>query len=162
MNHTYTEDSSVVFLGLKKKLLFFLAPFSKQNQRHTCMHTNISHRCHKKHFPCPCIYTFNFLGLTDCTCSNMCSQWAALPVNRLPTTQTENMYSSLTAVVSNHWLPCSKCFHSPLDFFRGLNENSYFAACLFPDAQTECSSLFTRDKTLSLSLWRFKKIIKPC
>lgn len=156
MNHTYTEDSSVVFLGLKKNYFFFGSVLQTKSETHMHAHKHIP-QLPQKHFPCPCIYTFNFLGLTDCTCSNMCSQWAALPVNRLPTTQTENMYSSLTAVVSNHWLPCSKCFHSPLDFFRGLNENSYFAACLFPDAQTECSSLFTRDKTLSLSLWRFKK-----
>lgn len=147
--------------GLKKNKFFWLRSPNK-TQRHT--HTRMHAHKHipplpQKHFLCPCIYTFNFLGLTDCTCSNMCSQWEALPVHRLPTTQTENMYSSLTAVVSNHWLACSKCFHSPLDIFfsKGLNENSYFPACWFPDIQTECSSLFTRDNTLSLSLWRLKK-----
>lgn len=93
------------------------------------MHTVAPPPSPQKHFLCPCIYTSltpqsSWDSLTDCTCSNMCSEWAALPVNRLPTAQTENMYSSLRAVVSNHWLACSKCFHSPLTFLKGWKKLS--------------------------------------
>lgn len=47
----------------------------------------------------------------------MCSKWATLPVNRLPTTQTENMYSSLRAAASNHWLACFKVFSTLSGFY---------------------------------------------
>lgn len=98
---------------------WLFAKFSKQNPRHAS--TVRCARAHKRHSTSS-TKTFSHYGLfgapwlTECTCSNMCPAWAALPVNRLPTAQTENMYSSLGAVVGDHWLACSKCFHSPLTF----------------------------------------------
>lgn len=47
----------------------------------------------------------------------MCSKWASLPVNRLPTTQTENMYSFLRAAALNHWLACFKMFSTLTGFY---------------------------------------------
>lgn len=99
---------------------WLFASFSKQNHR----------RINTLY---PCIYSFTLQSswgsLNDCTCSYMCSAWAAFPVNRLPTAQTENMHSPLRAVVLNHWLACSKCFHSTYDVFR--DRKNVLFCCMF-------------------------------
>lgn len=85
----------------RARLCRSLSALCKQNHRHVCMHMHT-----QKHAHCHCIYTVTPQSsrgsLSDCTCINMCTELATLPVNRLPTAQAENMHSSPEAVVSNH------------------------------------------------------------
>lgn len=103
-------------------LLVICKVLQTKSQTHMYAHAHKHLPAPPQHFLCLCIHSltlWSFWGSpTDCTCSNMCPAQAALTVNRLPTAQTENMYSPLRAVVSNHWLACSKCFHSPLMFLK--------------------------------------------
>lgn len=121
-----SEDTCTPCFGVAFHSLF--AKFSKQNQRHTQIQPPPRPRpdpnpeLHKNTFSGPAftLQRFSRRWLADCTCSNMCSEWATLPVNRLPTAQTENMHSSLGVAASNHWLACvSTHTHTHIFFFKG-------------------------------------------
>lgn len=137
---------------------WLFAKFSKQNHRHTCMHMHTSTPCygHKNTFFLPLHLCFNstvFLGLTDWVHMQQHVLWVSSPSSKHTANRTDRKYvlfSQSTGLESLAGL--FKVFPQSLwRFLRLEKKKSYFAAYLFSCKQTECNSLFTRDKTLYLS-----------
>lgn len=87
-------------------------------------------------------------GHTDGTCGNMCTLHGALPVNRMQTAQTKNMYSALRALLWNQWLACFSVSTVP-----GLYKEWKFLFCCIVSSlanRAQCF-LFTSLNTIFLS-----------
>lgn len=87
-------------------------------------------------------------GHTDGTCGNMCTLHGALPVNRMQTAQTKNMYSALRALLWNQWLACFSVSTVP-----GLYKEWKFLFCCIVSSLTNRAQcfLFTSLNTIFLS-----------
>lgn len=185
-----SEDTCTPCFGVAFHSLF--VKFSKQNPRPTCACTqtpspllgpplaDLNLELHKNTFSGPAftLERFSRRWLADCTCSNMCSGWATLPVNRLPTAQTENMHSSLRVAAWNHWLACV-CTHMRARtythfLFKEFCFFSYLATCssvkdiykkkvssnFHPSIHIEGTLIHTHERQLKRRL-RYKPICRP-